>query len=49
MSPETEFDYRVYIHECKESGILGTANDRGDYTMDELRERAREFLNLEEE
>jgi hypothetical protein len=47
MKGEQEFDYRDYLHECKESGDFGTANEKGDFTMDELRERARDFLGLE--
>ena len=49
MTPEAELEFRDYLHECKESGLFGTANDRGDFTMEELRERAREFLGLEDE
>ena len=48
MDPETAFDFRDYLHECKESGDRGTSNKRGDFTMDELREKAREFLGLEQ-
>lgn len=48
MDAETELEYRDYLHECKESGDRGTANDRGDFTMDELRQKAREFLGIEE-
>jgi hypothetical protein len=44
MDGDTELEFRDYLHECKESGDRGTANDRGDFTMDELREKAREFL-----
>jgi hypothetical protein len=44
MTPEEEFGFRDYIHECKDSGLKGTGNDRGDFAMDELRERAREYL-----
>jgi hypothetical protein len=47
MDPETAFDFRDYLHECKDTGDLGTSNERGDFTMDELREKAREFLGLE--
>jgi hypothetical protein len=36
-------EFRDYIHECKESGDFGTGN-KGDYTMEELREKLREFL-----
>jgi hypothetical protein len=47
MDAETAFDFRDYLHECKDSGDRGTSNERGDFTMDELREKAREFLGLE--
>jgi hypothetical protein len=49
MAPETHLAFREYIHECKEAGHRGTANDRGDFTMDELRDLAREFLGLGED
>ena len=41
--------FREYLHQCKESGDHGTANERGDFTMDELRAKAREFLNIGDE
>jgi hypothetical protein len=44
MTPEQDFGFRDYLHECKESGDKGTANDKGDYTIEELREKAREYL-----
>lgn len=47
MDAEIALAYREYLHECKESGDRGTSNDRGDFTIDELREKAREFLGLE--
>lgn len=47
MDPEKAFDFREYLHECKESGDRGTSNERGDFTMDELRAKAREFLDAE--
>jgi len=31
------------------AGDFGHANDRGDFTMDELRKKAREFLGLGDE
>ena len=49
MDAETAFDFRDYLHQCKESGDLGTRNDRGDFTLAELREKAREFLGLGDE
>src|SRR4051794_19729811 len=44
MSPLDRRLFGLYLEECKGSGHRGTANDRGDFTMDELRELAREFL-----
>jgi hypothetical protein len=41
-----EFDYRIYLHECKESGDRGS-ND-GDFTDTELIEKLKEFLGVEE-
>ena len=49
MDSETELQFREYLHQCKDSGDFGTANERGDFTVDELREKAREFLGLEDE
>lgn len=48
MTDDAAFDFRDFLHQCKDQGDKGTGNDRGDYTMDELREKAREFLGLEE-
>jgi hypothetical protein len=47
MDRETAFDFRNFLHECKDRGDRGTSNDRGDFTMDELREKAKDFLALE--
>lgn len=43
---DLEFDYRIYLHECKERGDRGS-ND-GDFTHAELIEKLKEFLGLEE-
>ena len=48
MDPETGFDFRDYLHECKDRGDCCTRNKRGALTLDELREKAKEFLGLEE-
>jgi hypothetical protein len=40
-------EFGEYIHECKEAGDYGSG-PRGDYTMEELREKAREFQELNE-
>ncbi len=44
MAAEVELRFRDYLHQCKESGHGGT-DDRGDFTMTELRDLAREFLD----
>jgi hypothetical protein len=49
MTPEVELEFRQFIHDCKESGYRGTANDRGDFTLEELRSLAREFPDLKDE
>ncbi len=36
-------EFGDYLHACKEAGDRGTANDRSDFTLEELREKAREF------
>ncbi len=46
MTKEKEFEFRDYIHECKESGILGS--DDGDYNEQELDELAHDFLGLDQ-
>ena len=43
---DLEFDFRVYLHECKDCGDRGT--DSGDFTDSELIEKLKEFLDLEE-
>jgi hypothetical protein len=48
MSRAQELAFREYIHECKDTGYRGSAGG-GDFTMDELRQLAREFLNLDDE
>ena len=47
MDRETAFDFRDFLHECKDRGDRGTSNGRGDFTMDELREKAKDFLGSE--
>ena len=44
MSPEQRRDFGDYLEECKANGDVGTRNDRGDFTWDELDRKAREFL-----
>ena len=36
-------EFGDFLEACKAAGDKGTANDRGDYTYAELREKAREF------
>jgi hypothetical protein len=45
MDRDQEFAFRDYLHQCKDSGDAGTGNERGDFTWDELCEKAREFLD----
>ncbi|HET6882361.1 MAG TPA: hypothetical protein VFI31_19505 [Pirellulales bacterium] len=33
-----------YLEACKRSGDRGTLNERGDFTRDEMMEKAREYL-----
>ncbi len=49
MSEEDRFEFGDYLEECKRNGEVGTKNDRGDFTWDELKQKAREFLGLPEE
>lgn len=44
MDEETERDFGDYVEECKRQGILGSKNNRGDFTWDELKQLARDFL-----
>lgn len=48
MSPEQRYLFSRWIHDCKAKGDFGSKNDLGDFTMDELRMKVREFLNIEE-
>lgn len=47
MTPEQERRFRRLLHELKAAGEGGTANDRGDFTWDELDALAREFMGEE--
>ncbi len=42
-------DHGLLFRECKEPGDCRTQNDRGNFTMEDLREKAREFLGLGDE
>jgi hypothetical protein len=48
MTAEQGWEFGRYIHQCKVSGMHG-AGIRGDFTMNELRELAREFLNVDKQ
>lgn len=36
-------EFGAYLEDCKVHGDRGTENDRGDFTWDEMRDKAREF------
>lgn len=44
MDPVQRRQFGDYLEECKRWGDLGTRNDRGDFTWDEMMEKARDFL-----
>lgn len=44
MDADTRDDFGKYLEDCKAAGDRGTGNARGDFTYDELRAKAREFL-----
>jgi hypothetical protein len=44
MQRNQRFEFGNFLEAEKASGNTGTKNRRGDFTMSELRERAREFL-----
>jgi hypothetical protein len=46
MDDETARDFGDYLEQCKRLGDRGTKNSKGDFTDDELREKAREFLGI---
>ncbi|RUS97000.1 hypothetical protein DSM106972_085500 [Dulcicalothrix desertica PCC 7102] len=46
MTEEERRDFGDFIEEEKESGNVGTKHERGDFTYQELRQKAREFLGL---
>lgn len=47
MTAQTRREFGDFLEECKAAGDRGTANDRGDFTYEELRQKAREFLGEE--
>lgn len=44
MSPELRDDFEPFLEEEKRNGYGGTLNNRGDFTYQELRQKAKEFL-----
>ena len=45
LTPDQEYGFCEYIHDCKESGDGGS--DGGDFTYTELEALLREFLDAE--
>ncbi len=45
MNRKQRFEFGDFVEDEKAAGDGGTKNLRGDFTMSELREKAREFLN----
>lgn len=46
MNESERHAFSDYIHDAKQHGNYGTLNEKGDFTMNELRDLAREFLNI---
>jgi hypothetical protein len=44
MSDALRYDFGDFIEEEKRNGYGGTLNKRGDFTYQELRQKAKEFL-----
>ena len=44
MLPELRDDFGPFLEEEKRNGYGGTLNNRGDFTYQELRQKAKEFL-----
>jgi len=49
MDPAQRRRFGDYLEQCKRSGNVGTRNDRGDFTWDEMMEKAREFIGESQE
>jgi hypothetical protein len=47
MSEEERRDFGDFLEQEKLMGHGGSKNERGDFTYQELRQKAREFLSLE--
>ncbi|MBX9624790.1 MAG: hypothetical protein K2X82_13375 [Gemmataceae bacterium] len=46
MTPDERAGFSDSVHDLKASGERGTANDRGDFTWDELLAHGRDYLDL---
>ena len=44
LAPAQRRDFGRYLERCKREGDGGTKNDRGDFSYEELLEKAREFV-----
>ncbi|TAF10221.1 MAG: hypothetical protein EAZ77_03405 [Nostocales cyanobacterium] len=44
MSPELRKAFGIFLEKEKRNGHGGTGNNRGDFTYQELRQKAKEFL-----
>lgn len=42
IAGDEEFEFRDYLHDCKDDGIKGSL-PKGDYSLAELEERLQEF------
>jgi len=49
MTEEERDEFGDFLEEEKRCGRGGTKNDRGDFKWNELEEKAREFLGLEDD
>ena len=47
MTPDQERRFRRLLHELKAAAECGTANERGDFTWDELDSLASEYMSGE--
>ncbi|NET03113.1 MAG: hypothetical protein F6K61_21740 [Sphaerospermopsis sp. SIO1G1] len=44
MSTELRYAFGIFLEEEKRNGYGGSLNERGDFTYQELRQKAKEFL-----
>lgn len=47
MTKDQREGFGEFIEEAKRLGDRGTKNDRGDFTYEELKQKAKEFLGIE--